>query len=210
MKRAFTRVAGKSATARDPKVKQLMATIEHLSAKNTLLENENDGLKQALAQEKQKRKRAKPLNSYLREEDDQAAVIFTPQKIKNAKAAITAEEEKRAAEEARKKDEKLQKQVAADIKATNASAAKGSKGKGKATCKDSLIQPPEQLEPTKHVHWEDTTTPATPRTSRKKSQKPSLLVEHDSYLIGASSSRWPKRANRCIPRWLDDYKIEKL
>ena len=78
LKRAFTRVAGKSATARDPKVKQLIATIEHLSAKNTLLENEMDGLKQALAQEKQKRKKAKLLKSYLHEKDDQAAIIFLP------------------------------------------------------------------------------------------------------------------------------------
>ena len=59
--------------------------MEHIHTQNEILRHENNGLKNALIEEKRKRQRGKPLKSYLRDNDDQAAVVFSPNKIRQCR-----------------------------------------------------------------------------------------------------------------------------
>ena len=94
-------MVGTRSSARDSRARRLYATIEHIQTQNKILRNENFGLKSTLIQEKRKRKRQKPLKSYLREEDGQAAVIFSPNKIALARTRIAEAEAQKQEEEAR-------------------------------------------------------------------------------------------------------------
>jgi hypothetical protein len=107
MRKLFTKVVGNKASVRDLKARQLYATIEHIKTQNEILRSENKGLKTALIEEKRKRKRQKPLKSYLREEDNQAAIIFSPNKVAKARARIAEIEAEKQQEEARALEDKV-------------------------------------------------------------------------------------------------------
>src|SRR5581483_10293565 len=104
--------------------RQLYATIKHITTQNEILRNENHGLKSALIEEKRKRKRQKPLKSYLREEDDQAAVIFSPNKIAYCRQRIKDIEQEKEQEESRRLEDKIQKEIAQKEKALAAQEKK--------------------------------------------------------------------------------------
>ena len=64
---------------------KLQKLITTLQAELAIVKTERDGLQQALYQEQNKRKRNKNLFEQLRAEDDNAAIIFSPQKTARAK-----------------------------------------------------------------------------------------------------------------------------
>ena len=116
-------MAGKEAAC-DSRARQLYVTMEHIQMQNEILRNENNSLKSALIEEKRKRRRQKPLKSYLRDEDDQVAVVFAPNKIKLCRQRMEEVEEQRQQEEARKQEEKLQRDILAQEKAIAAKRKK--------------------------------------------------------------------------------------
>lgn len=84
------------------KASKLSNTLLHITTENTLLKAENEGMKQALYQEKKKRKRGKHLFEELRSQDNQGATFFSPTKIQAAKDLQVQKEEDKAVEKVAK------------------------------------------------------------------------------------------------------------
>jgi len=89
----------------------MIRTIDHLASEVHLLRIENEGLRQTVKIEKKRHKRGKPLFEQLRDEDNQLAQFYSPNKIQKARDAQAARIEQQQQEEARKADEKLQKEL---------------------------------------------------------------------------------------------------
>jgi hypothetical protein len=114
LRRLFDQVIPKEERRRNPKARKLEKTIELLQADREILLHEIKGLRKAIALEKKKRKRQRPLKNYLFDLEDieqGAPIVFSPAKIQRArerKAEIEAQEQ---AEEARKEREKVEKKL---------------------------------------------------------------------------------------------------
>lgn len=92
----------------DKKVKKLNNTILNLTTEIALLKSQNNGYKQALLDEKKKRKRGKGLFEEVRAQDGRGATFFSPRKIRAAKDLLTQKEQ---AKEQEKRDRVAQKEA---------------------------------------------------------------------------------------------------
>lgn len=90
----------------DKKVQKLHNTILHLTTENALLRTQNDGFKQALFDEKKKRKRGRGLFEEVRAQDGHGATFFSPKKIKAAKDLQLRREEVKEQEQRNKAAQK--------------------------------------------------------------------------------------------------------
>jgi hypothetical protein len=73
--------------------KQLSQTVYYLYVQNGLLHHENDGLKEALTAYKKHKKKGKVLNLQQRKEYHGGAVMWTPCKVREARARETIEQQ---------------------------------------------------------------------------------------------------------------------
>jgi hypothetical protein len=77
------------ATVKDQSSKdarKLSQSFHHLSVQNQLLHQEIEGLKEALATKKKQKNRGKPLGLQQRQEYHGGAVMWSPRKIREARA----------------------------------------------------------------------------------------------------------------------------
>jgi cell division protein FtsB len=97
-------------------VKKLTNTIEQLNAENNLLKAENEGLRQTIFIEKQRRKRGKPLFNTLCQDNDCRAVFYNPSKIQQARDELALREQKKQQANTKKANDKIQMQLAKEKK----------------------------------------------------------------------------------------------
>ena len=69
----------------DQNSKKLSRTIHTISAKNQILQHENDSLKEALANEKRRRQRGKALLLQPPKDYDGGAIFWSPNKVAEAR-----------------------------------------------------------------------------------------------------------------------------
>src|SRR5581483_9747752 len=69
------------------------------------------------------------------------------------------------------------------------------------------ITPSEQLQPRKHVHFEELIATEKRTTPKKGRLRPSLVVESEQEVMASFSGTRPRRQNRRAPRHLDGYEI---
>lgn len=98
--------------------KTLSHTIHHLSVQLDLQRHENRGLRASLVRKNKQKKHGKPLELHQRKEFHSSAVVWSPRKIREARAreAVRAEEEhkeelRKAAKKQTQKDNKLQREL---------------------------------------------------------------------------------------------------
>jgi hypothetical protein len=92
----------------DKRVQKLNNTILSLTTEIALLKSQNNGYKQAIFDEKKKRKRGRGLFEEVRAQDGQGATFFSPRKIKAAKDLLTQKEH---AKEQEQRDRVAQKEA---------------------------------------------------------------------------------------------------
>ncbi|KAF2837490.1 DDE-domain-containing protein [Patellaria atrata CBS 101060] len=114
-----------------PVVEELKAKFQFLSTSNTILQQQNFGLINALEGEKRQRKRQKSLLQRVISTKNGGAVFWSPQKITQARDFLRQEEEDEAAEEARKVNNKLQQQLRREEKEEQAKDRKFQRQKDK-------------------------------------------------------------------------------
>ena len=99
----------------DAKLKKLANTLDHVTTENVLLKAENRGMKQALYNEKKRRRRGKALFEEFRAQEGQGATFFSPAKIQAAKDLQTqreqAKEDEATQKVAKAEDRKQQKHL---------------------------------------------------------------------------------------------------
>ncbi|KAI7973275.1 hypothetical protein EIK77_004552 [Talaromyces pinophilus] len=100
----------------DEKTQQLQDTMIYLSTKNTILKNENQGLRRALTHNNKRQTKKKPLLLELSSENNGGALFMSPSKVQQARDLISQKNEQAAQEQARKDDKKLQQQLAKQAK----------------------------------------------------------------------------------------------
>ena len=105
----------KGTSEQNAKLKKLSNTLDYVTTENVLLKAENKGIKQALYNEKKRRKRGKALFEEFRAQEGQGAIFFSPAKIQATKD-LQSQREQAKEDEATKKaakieDRKHQKQL---------------------------------------------------------------------------------------------------
>ncbi|KAF2823132.1 hypothetical protein CC86DRAFT_265830, partial [Ophiobolus disseminans] len=93
----------------DPRAQKLSQAFHSISVQKTLLEQEARGLKEALINERQRRKRGKALPLEAPEEYQGGAVFWSPRKVKEARDRLQHQE-------AEEKQQQLQKAEAARLR----------------------------------------------------------------------------------------------
>jgi hypothetical protein len=88
---------------------KLSRSLHSISVQNELLKHENKGLREALAARKKHQKRGKPLDLQQRKEYHGGAVVWSPRKVREARA-------RQAVQEREEKELQLQKAKSAEIK----------------------------------------------------------------------------------------------
>ena len=86
-------------------------TILHLTIEIELLRVKNEGLREAVINEKKKRKRGKALFEELRAENHSQATFFSPMKIKRAQELQEQREHEKQRATTQKQQEKLQRDI---------------------------------------------------------------------------------------------------
>jgi hypothetical protein len=91
--RKIRQLVGDAVADRDPrKISKLNQTIHRLSIRSTLAEHENTRLKEALINERKRRKRGKALPLEAAEEYHGGAVFWSPRKVKDARDRLQQQE----------------------------------------------------------------------------------------------------------------------
>lgn len=90
--------------------RKLINTVDHLQARNAILEVKVADLQETVYIEKGKRKRGKPLFDLIGPDNESKAVFFSPNKIQEARARRQETEEAKQAEEAQKIEDKCRKE----------------------------------------------------------------------------------------------------
>ena len=100
----------------DKKAEQLCNTVYAISIDNMLLKQENNGLKQSLINEKKRWKRGKLLLLNMPTEQDGSAIFWSPNKVQHTRdqqaqkdADISAKQQQKQAQKARKEVEKIER-----------------------------------------------------------------------------------------------------
>ncbi|KAF6518247.1 hypothetical protein HZS61_002325 [Fusarium oxysporum f. sp. conglutinans] len=105
LRRLVDHVVKQSSVSSDTGVRKLKRTLESLQAEVELLRHENQGLRETIIREKQRRQRGKALKDYIFDRvDPNSAQVFSPQKIAQAR-------QKKVEMEAQKEEEALQKRT---------------------------------------------------------------------------------------------------
>ncbi|KJZ70309.1 hypothetical protein HIM_10316 [Hirsutella minnesotensis 3608] len=119
LRRLVDKVVDKSSKNAKRDSRKLRSTLESLQSQNELLRYENQGLRETIFHEKQRRMRGKALKDYLFDRvDPNSAQVFSPAKVAQArlrKAAMETQKQEEALEKERQKFERQQK--AAKVKA---------------------------------------------------------------------------------------------
>ncbi|KAF1807823.1 hypothetical protein P152DRAFT_378669, partial [Eremomyces bilateralis CBS 781.70] len=90
--------------------KKLYSAVAQLSTDMVLLRAENQGLRQAIVNEKKKRTRARPVFDDLRAENDGIkAQFFSPSKIQRARDLQIQKEQEKSDLQAQKQEERLER-----------------------------------------------------------------------------------------------------
>ncbi|KAI8395973.1 hypothetical protein FOFC_21503 [Fusarium oxysporum] len=104
-RRLVDHVVKQSSVSSDTGARKLKRTLESLQAEVELLRHENQGLRETIIREKQRRQRGKALKDYIFDRvDPNSAQVFSPQKIAQAR-------QKKVEMEAQKEEEALQKRT---------------------------------------------------------------------------------------------------
>ncbi|KAL5585824.1 hypothetical protein FOVSG1_013516 [Fusarium oxysporum f. sp. vasinfectum] len=105
LRRLVNHVVKQSSVSSDTGARKLKRTLESLQAEVELLRHENQGLRETIIHEKQRRQRGKALKDYIFDRvDPNSAQVFSPQKIAQAR-------QKKIEMEAQKEEEALQKRT---------------------------------------------------------------------------------------------------
>ncbi|KAI8416014.1 hypothetical protein FOFC_02322 [Fusarium oxysporum] len=105
LRRLVDHVVKQSSVSSDTGARKLKRTLESLQAEVELLRHENQGLRETIIREKQRRQRGKALKDYIFDRvDPNSAQVFSPQKIAQAR-------QKKIEVEAQKEEEVLQKRT---------------------------------------------------------------------------------------------------
>ncbi|KAH7463291.1 hypothetical protein FOMA001_g18004 [Fusarium oxysporum f. sp. matthiolae] len=105
LRRLVDHVVKQSSVSSDTGARKLKRTLESLQAEVELLRHENQGLRETIIREKQRRQRGKALKDYIFDRvDPNSAQVFSPQKIAQAR-------QKKIEMEAQKEEEVLQKRT---------------------------------------------------------------------------------------------------
>jgi hypothetical protein len=202
----------------DKKVQKLNNTILSLTTEVSLLKSQNNGYKQALFDEKKKRKRGRGLFEEVRAKDGQGATFFSPRKIKAAKDLLIQKEhakeqeqrDKVAQKEARKK---LQQQKQAEKEARKAERVQKALQR-----KEEVALQRRQTQLAKDARIAAKPSDSSCKKTLKKSKRPTKRVKHSSEPMVASHTPSSQmaviqpatRAGRIIrrPDHLSDYCID--
>ncbi|RKK67824.1 hypothetical protein BFJ71_g17821, partial [Fusarium oxysporum] len=105
LRRLVDHVVKQSSVSSDIGARKLKRTLESLQAEVELLRHENQGLRETIIREKQRRQRGKALKDYIFDRvDPNSAQVFSPQKIAQAR-------KKKVEMEAQKEEEVLKKRT---------------------------------------------------------------------------------------------------
>lgn len=105
LRRLVDHVVKQSSVSSDTGARKLKRTLESLQAEVELPRHENQGLRETIIREKQRRQRGKALKDYIFDRvDPNSAQVFSPQKIAQAR-------QKKIEMEAQKEEEALQKRT---------------------------------------------------------------------------------------------------
>ncbi|RKK78587.1 hypothetical protein BFJ71_g16446, partial [Fusarium oxysporum] len=105
LRRLVDHVVKQSSVSSDTGARKLKRTLESLQAEVELLKHENQGLRETIIREKQRRQRGKALKDYIFDRvDPNSAQVFSPQKIAQVR-------QKKVEMEAQKEEEALQKRT---------------------------------------------------------------------------------------------------
>ena len=92
------------------KTRKLVNTVEALTAQNELLKHENNNLRSTIIEEKNQRARGKGLFEQMRDEQESKALIFSPNKIQQARDRFAEKERQEAQEQLQKDARKIKRQ----------------------------------------------------------------------------------------------------
>jgi pyruvate/2-oxoglutarate dehydrogenase complex dihydrolipoamide acyltransferase (E2) component len=98
------------ANVHDDNTKKLSLTLHHLSTENIMLKSRCKGLEEALANEKKRRQRGKPLALQLQAPESGNAVFYSPKKIQQARDLQKQKDEGLQQAKAAKEEAKLRRQ----------------------------------------------------------------------------------------------------
>jgi hypothetical protein len=104
----------------DNKAAILVRAGEKLAINNKLLRKENQSLREAIFEEKKKRKRGKPLEFYEEGEQEGQALFFSPAKVARIRQRTAEQEEAELQHKRDKEDKKIQAAIARENKAREA------------------------------------------------------------------------------------------
>jgi hypothetical protein len=118
LRRLVDKVVDKSSGDADRDSRRLKSTLESLQAEVELLRYENQGLRETIIHEKQRRMRGKALKDYLFDRTDpNSAQVFSPAKVAQARLKKVAIDTQKKEEASRKEKQKAQRrQQAAEQK----------------------------------------------------------------------------------------------
>jgi hypothetical protein len=92
--------------------REVLHAVCKLSAEAAILRHENKGLREALVQEKKKRKRHKVLPLLPKQDYHGGAVLYSPNKVQEARDRVATQEATEAEEKRQKSEEAIQKAIA--------------------------------------------------------------------------------------------------
>lgn len=110
----LNKVVDKNHRRLNKNTRKLVNTFEAVISLNSVLLHENKGLREALKLKKRKRQPKKDIKNLLFAPDDpegQGAIIFSPSKIRRARQIIKEQEAEQEAEEVRKQQVKLDREL---------------------------------------------------------------------------------------------------
>jgi hypothetical protein len=102
----------------------LIRAGEKFTAENKILRKENEGLRNAIFEEKRKRKRGKSLNFYKESEQEDQALFFSSAKVVRARECAAALEKAELQQKHIATDKKLQQAIAREEKVREAAEKK--------------------------------------------------------------------------------------
>lgn len=201
----------------DPKHRKLLNTMESIHAQNELLQHENQHLRQAFAEEKKRRQRAKPLFEQLRKDTDGGAMFFSPMKIQEARDLQAQKESEKQQEDARKVEAKRLRALAKEEKqrgienrkqqrAIAAEARKVAEAEKRATREEAkqAKEASKQLQAELKQHKGNLRKASKGAVAKKKV----IIVDKsdvEEELLNFTPQRPRRRPGK--PKWHDDYEV---
>jgi hypothetical protein len=141
----------KNADHVNKKAAVLMRGGERFAAENKILRREIEGLREAIFEEKRKKKRGKALNFHEEGEMEDQTLFFNPAKVARARERAAALEEAETQQKRTAADRKMQQAIAREEKAREAAEKKARKeteriaAREKAAREKTVKRPKERL-----------------------------------------------------------------